>query len=413
MEQFYLDKLEQFFYNKGMLEDIENVLTLKAYDIGGLTADYLYEELCSVSYFDGDIRNQEEALEYLGEHDPSFMESISLLADLTADWGYVSSETMANVLHSHKKQIAFEAIKGDLDYFLDELREPILRIYKDNVSPRDHENYNHGRMVIKHRKYILGDEFDDPDPYNNMNGWSEFIDAYLKHNYSEEEIKNSVIVPIFMYDHSGISLSTTPFNCKWDSGMVGFIHGIANKVLNEQEVRKILIKEVDDYNDYLQNGTYEVEIWEDGEFQESHIHYTPDVQDILDSISHYGFRPEFDESDVEEALNDMQEQIDLEEANFQVLYCSYVQNDEVVDWLTIKDPNWEPYDDYDCPDYEFESLITVHLNRSVFSEVVEVGTSQDVDLDVFKEANQEQLEYFYRMLRLEGYKYNVKERVFE
>lgn len=39
--------------------------------------------------------------------------------------------------------------------------------------------------------------------------------------YRETEI---CIIPVFMYDHSGITIRTGPFSCPWDSGQVGFIY---------------------------------------------------------------------------------------------------------------------------------------------------------------------------------------------
>lgn len=33
-----------------------------------------------------------------------------------------------------------------------------------------------------------------------------------------------VILPLYLYDHSGITISTVPFSCPWDSGQVGWIY---------------------------------------------------------------------------------------------------------------------------------------------------------------------------------------------
>jgi hypothetical protein len=41
--------------------------------------------------------------------------------------------------------------------------------------------------------------------------------------YIHEKHKPIVILPIYMLDHSGIALATSPFTCPWDSRMVGFI----------------------------------------------------------------------------------------------------------------------------------------------------------------------------------------------
>lgn len=35
--------------------------------------------------------------------------------------------------------------------------------------------------------------------------------------------EDACILPVYMFSHSGISFSTTPFSCRWDSGQVGWI----------------------------------------------------------------------------------------------------------------------------------------------------------------------------------------------
>ena len=42
-----------------------------------------------------------------------------------------------------------------------------------------------------------------------------------------------VILPLYLYDHSGITMSTGSFSCPWDSGQVGFIYCPLKKALNE------------------------------------------------------------------------------------------------------------------------------------------------------------------------------------
>lgn len=52
-----------------------------------------------------------------------------------------------------------------------------------------------------------------------------------------------VILPVYMLDHSGISLSTTPFNDPWDSGQLGFIYTTRERILDgfgQKRLSKIL-----------------------------------------------------------------------------------------------------------------------------------------------------------------------------
>lgn len=93
---------------------------------------------------------------------------------------------------------------------------------EDAESPREWDNL--GTMVCWHSRYNLGD----------------------KHNYIDsddfkEEINdsNSIILPLYLYDHSGITISTGPFSCSWDSGQVGYIYVTFEKIKEEYSVTEI------------------------------------------------------------------------------------------------------------------------------------------------------------------------------
>jgi len=82
------------------------------------------------------------------------------------------------------------------------------------------------------------------------------------------DIENpAVILPLYLYDHSGITISTKPFSCPWDSGQVGFIYATKDAVCKEfrvkeitdeiiQKVTEILEDEVNLYDKYLTGEIY-------------------------------------------------------------------------------------------------------------------------------------------------------------
>jgi hypothetical protein len=82
----------------------------------------------------------------------------------------------------------------------------------------------------------------------------------------EKALSQYIIVPVYMYDHSGISLSTRRFSCSWDSGQLGFIYCSVSKAkeyLNKTDdneaitlANNILKDEVSIYNQYLNGGVY-------------------------------------------------------------------------------------------------------------------------------------------------------------
>jgi hypothetical protein len=127
----------------------------------------------------------------------------------------------------------------------------------DPESPRTWDNL--GTMVCFHSKYILGDKHDYK--HGNYNGWGEMEKDIIRN----ENV--GVILPLYLYDHSGITMSTTGFSCPWDSGQVGFIFVSKKKIREEfgiknvtqkvkDQVTKQLIGEVETYDQYLTGDIY-------------------------------------------------------------------------------------------------------------------------------------------------------------
>jgi len=131
-----------------------------------------------------------------------------------------------------------------------------IRIEQDTdpLNPRT-EWDNIGTMVCFHQRYTLGDEDHDYDAAD-YDGWDEIKEAIRK----EEDV--AVILPLYLYDHSGITINTRPFSCPWDSGQVGFIF-VSKKKLRyefsrkrisaslEARAKEILEGEVQTYDQYL------------------------------------------------------------------------------------------------------------------------------------------------------------------
>src|SRR3989304_5726596 len=69
-------------------------------------------------------------------------------------------------------------------------------------------------MVCWHRRYDLGD--DEKKWAEPWDGPEEFL-KWAKEN-------KIIFLPLYLYDHGGITMSTGAFSCPWDSGQVGFIY---------------------------------------------------------------------------------------------------------------------------------------------------------------------------------------------
>lgn len=85
--------------------------------------------------------------------------------------------------------------------------------------------------------------------------------------YSILKDKNIIALPVYAYIHSGVTISTEPFSCSWDSGLAGVIYYskefVRNnwhwKRLTENRIKKIkewLKAEVEEYNKYLNGECY-------------------------------------------------------------------------------------------------------------------------------------------------------------
>lgn len=148
-----------------------------------------------------------------------------------------------------------------------------LKVVHDSSpeSPREWDNL--GTMICFHNRYDLGDNHNyNSDDYSS---WGEMKQAIIK------EENPAVILPLYMYDHSGISISTSPFSCRWDSGQIGFILVSKKKALEEfggkivtknlkERLEKILEGEVETYTQYVEGEVYGFVIEdEDGEHIDS------------------------------------------------------------------------------------------------------------------------------------------------
>jgi len=128
-----------------------------------------------------------------------------------------------------------------------------INIYYDSdpINPRA-EWDNFGAMVCFHSRYNLGDNHDFSSP--------EDFEEFAKEN-------KLIILPLYLYDHSGITISTGPFSCPWDSGQVGWFYVEEEKAKKEwgwkvltkerrEKIVKYLEGEVEVYDQYLTGQVY-------------------------------------------------------------------------------------------------------------------------------------------------------------
>ena len=148
-------------------------------------------------------------------------------------------------------------------------------------NPRNWDNIT--KMICFHGSYDLGDNHDiNPDDFA---GWDEMEEHICK------EFDVVRIMPLYLYDHSGISISTSreyPFNCPWDSGQVGFVFITAETAMREygyknqlgmrehKHLTDLIDGEVNLYNQYLTGDVWSCVI-------------TDEDDEVVDCDSIYGY----------------------------------------------------------------------------------------------------------------------------
>jgi hypothetical protein len=193
-------------------------------------------------------------------------------------------------------------------------------------SPRDWGNV--GTMVCWHKRYMLGDKHDHANPHNliaelvrevgvpdsrlrelitnlvqqtvtiegvkRRTGWADYrsnLEGFSRegrrerwHDYLVEclddgstqhyldnlameclEENGLLILPLYLYDHSGITMSTSGFSCPWDSGQVGYIYATPETIRKEygdlskesvDKARQRLQSEVEVYDQFIRGDVY-------------------------------------------------------------------------------------------------------------------------------------------------------------
>jgi hypothetical protein len=122
-------------------------------------------------------------------------------------------------------------------------------------DPREWDNLS--KMIFWHSRYTLGDKHDFLTPLQ--------FKRILKK-------KDTIVLPVYMYEHSGIALATEPFSCRWDSGFLGWLYttrAVVREWFSKKRVtNKILYQaydsmrsELETYNQYIEGDVWGYEIY--------------------------------------------------------------------------------------------------------------------------------------------------------
>lgn len=176
-----------------------------------------------------------------------------------------------------------------------------INIYPDEdpTDPREMCDYL-WTMVCSHSRYRLGDvqvEWWHDWIFDHLNNKFSWLEKYFDEIGNAENIdaiqkridKNLVMLPLYLYDHSWITMSTGAFSCRRDSWQVGIIY-IHRDDLKEHfkvkrltkkhidKAKEILEAEVEEYDKYLTWQIY----WYRIDWLDESCRWFDDQEDMID-----------------------------------------------------------------------------------------------------------------------------------
>lgn len=172
-----------------------------------------------------------------------------------------------------------------------------IRIEHDEFPESPRAWCNLGTMVCWHNLYSLGDEqpSEDPDEYllamaeefspgiterverfadrlwedlkeregltleDRLRSHGIAVDAYQAERVLAVLDRHVIMLPLYLMDHSGLSMNTGGFSCPWDSGQVGYIYAKKADIRKEYGWKLITAKRQKQIESYLKG---EVEVYD-------------------------------------------------------------------------------------------------------------------------------------------------------
>jgi hypothetical protein len=138
-------------------------------------------------------------------------------------------------------------------------KNQVIKIYNDDNPENPRQWDNLGTIFYAHNHYELGDINLEKEGY--FTNWQN-VQEYLIKTYKPE-----VILPLYLYDHSGLRLKIGSFqgllpqgHAEFDSGQIGYIL-VGKKKMKEEKLTKekaeeYLRQEIETFDDYLSGNVY-------------------------------------------------------------------------------------------------------------------------------------------------------------
>jgi hypothetical protein len=143
------------------------------------------------------------------------------------------------------------------------------------------------------------------------------------------QMDGMAILPLYIYEHGGITISSSPFSCRWDSGQCGWIYADYDMIKENygevtpetiEKATELLEAEVKEYDCYLTGQSYGFKLYEGDNKIDSCYGFLGEIADVTKYIKEYlpseckdivdslQFQYDIDEDEyIEQALEDEEE----------------------------------------------------------------------------------------------------------
>lgn len=160
-----------------------------------------------------------------------------------------------------------------------------LTIHNDENADDPRKNNDHlDHMICWHRRYNIGDDHNYEVPYDCLIALcKQFVPDFEEDHQSFDHLFGLlkpyiIMLPIMLYDHSGLTISTSnvyPYNDKWDGGQIGWIWMDKETAEKLTEAGKdkdwrtaainYLTASINEYDTYLRGEIYGYKLYKRGE----------------------------------------------------------------------------------------------------------------------------------------------------
>lgn len=165
-----------------------------------------------------------------------------------------------------------------------------FKLYHDPNAHNPREDDNVSIMLCSHRGYSLGDENAVDSLLEEIReskyykeSWENDINLQNPNDMLELANKARIVAystPLYLYDHSGLTVSSTHFGCQWDTSLLGHVIVTKKTALYEygfkriskkstEKLERIVQSEIKEYDFHLRGEAYSYVIEEDGEVIDS------------------------------------------------------------------------------------------------------------------------------------------------